>query len=154
MKTLIKDKKGAMYIIVAFSCVFLIFVVMLILEVLRVYDIRQHLHDELYRASNIAVKAAMLDSFMWDKQGRMDEVLAVNTFNDYMRNDLGLNAAFEMRKEGETVYNLIILDIRPDRNAAQLTVEAIAFADMRFFGFVGQQWEIPISVRSRNIPLF
>ena len=151
---LLKDKQGAMYTIVAMSCVFLIMTVMILSEVLRVYDIRQHLHDELYRASNIAVKTAMLDSFMWDTEGRMDEAAAVNAFYDYIHNDLGLNAALEMRQGGEVVYTLVILDIRPDGGDAQIEVDTMAFADLRFFRFLGRQWEVPVRVRSRNIPLF
>jgi len=154
MKNLIADKRGAMYIIVALSCVFLIMIAMLLSEALRVFDIRQHLQDELYRASNVAVKTAMLDSFMWDAQGRMDEGLAVTAFNDYIRNDLGLNAAYEMWRGGELIYTLVILDIRPDNAAAQIEVDAIAFADLCYFRFLGQKWEVPINVRSRNIPLF
>lgn len=153
MNKLIADRRGAMYTIVALSCVFLILIVMMLSEVLRVFDIRQHLHDELYRASNLAVKTAMLDSYMIDVEGRMNEVVAVTAISDYIRNDLGLNAAYEMLRDGEIVYTLTILDIRPDGMEAQIEVDAIAFADFRFFRFLGQQWEVPVRVRSRNIPL-
>ena len=154
MKKLIRDKRGDMYIIVALSCVLLIMAVMILSEVLRVYDIRQHLHDELYRASNIAVKTAMIDSFMWDVEGRMDESAAVAAFNGYLHSDLGLNGALEMVRDGEVVYRLNIIEIRPNGSAAALEVDAVAFADLAFFRFLGQQWEIPIRVVSRNIPLF
>lgn len=154
MKKLIKDNRGDMYAVVALSCVFLIMVVMILSEVIRVFDIREHLNDELYRAANISVKTAMLDSFMWDREGRMDETVAVNSFNDYLRNDLGLNARLEMVRGGEVIYELKIIDMRPDGDNARLEVDAIAFADMQFFRFLGQRWQIPIKVVSRNIPLF
>jgi len=59
-----------------------------------------------------------------------------------------------MRRSGEIIYTLTILDIRPDGIEAILEVDAIAFAGLQFLSFLGQQWEIPIRVVSRNIPIF
>ena len=151
---LINGKRGEMYILVAFVLILALAGALFVSEITRVFNLRQHLSDELYRAANLGVKTAMYDSYMWDSHGHLDEAAAVAAFYDYLRGHLGLNNALETRGDGGLVYRVVILDIRADKTTARLEVDAVVFAPLAFFTMFGQEWEIPIRVVSRNMALF
>lgn len=152
IKNITKDEKGSLHIALLFVAIFIIAVALLVVEYFRVMGIHQHLDDELYRASNIAVKQAMYDSYMWDEKGKIDETIAIDAFYDYLVNDLGLNSNLEKFENQELVYTLVIKDMRVDSDKARMYVTATAYASPAFKMW-DEKWEIPIKVMSRNIPM-
>lgn len=153
MKKLLKDKSGDLNGFTILLFVMILVIALFLTEYMRVYDLQQHLNDELYRASNLAIKQATLDSYLWDRSSRIDEAVAFDEFYNYLNNDLGLNSALEKYEDGKLIYSLDIESITPDFDNARLEVHARVFADPAFFSF-GLQWEFPIRVLSRRIEFF
>jgi len=153
MKKLINDRSGELHLVAVFLFVALLAIALFITEYLRVFDLRQHLDDELSRAVNLGVKHAMYDSYMWDREEQLDEGKAIASFYEYLHKTLGLNPALQKIEDGEIVYSLVIDNINVSGANARMGVSATAFADAAFFTF-GRQWEIRVNVLSRNIPLY
>lgn len=150
MKKFIQDSCGAMHITTLLICVIVAVVALGATEVFRVQGIHEHLQDELYRASNVAIKAAMYDSYRIDGVSRFDESKAVEAFYDYLYNDLGLNSSIEKWEQGELVYRLKISDIKVNGQTTRMTIDGVAYADTSF-NLINQKWEVPVAVTSRNM---
>lgn len=150
MKKFINDSRGAMHITTILLCVLVALIALGTTEVFRVQGIHEHLQDELYRASNVAIKAAMYDSYRIDGVSKFDESKAVEAFYDYLYNELGLNSSFEKWEQGQLVYRLEISDIKVNGQTTRMTIEGVTYADTSF-NLINQKWQVPVEVTSRNM---
>lgn len=148
---LCRDEKGSSYLLIlAFTFLILIFFIVG-MEVSRVHDIREHIYDEMYRASNLAIKKAMYDSYRIDSSSKFDETIAKNSFEEYLLEDLNLTSSYEkLDEDGNEVYSLKIDDIKLDGDNARMEVKATVYAKPSF-NLWSSNWEIPLNIKSRNI---
>lgn len=120
-------------------------------EVMRVHDLKEHLEDEIYRASNLAIKTAMYDSYRIDSISKFDEQIAVEYFYSYLEKDLDLSSSMEkFQDNGDLAYKLTISDVSVNGDTVRMNVKAIAYAPT-LFHLWDSQWEIPIDILSRNM---
>lgn len=146
-----KDERGSLYIFILIFLFLIICVMLITSEVMRVHDLKEHLDDEIYRASNLAIKTAMYDNYRIDSTSKFDEQVAVAYFKDYLKKDLGLNESYEKSADnGETAYKLVINSIDVNGDTVRMNVKATAYSKA-MFNLWDQEWEIPIDILSRNI---
>ena len=149
MKKLLKDRSGSMYMIVVLFMALIGLVILIVTEIMRIHSIASHVETELSRAVNIAVEAAMYDSWRMDKYGELDPAVARNEFYNYLYADLGLNGSHEMHNGGDRIYRIqftgVTTEAIPPRMEAKGTVHIRSL-----FSFILPETEVPFSVRSRN----
>lgn len=150
MKKLLNCKKGSMHIALIFIVIFLLGAALIGIEIFRINGINQHLNDELYRATNLAVKTAMYDSWRQDHISKFDNAIAYEAFYDYLYNELKLNRNLEKYENGEEIYNLTINEMNIDGENVRMNVKATATAKS-IFNFWSENWIVPIDVTSRNM---
>lgn len=154
MERLIKDKiketSGASSVI----AVGLIFIFLLIgffaTDALRVFAIQENVSDELYRASNLSIKAAMYDSDRHDAVSHFDENVAKNTFYTCLYENLNLNSNLERWEDGDLEYRIVIDQLDMDGINSRLSVSATVYSPSKFFNGV-VTWDFPVKVKSRNM---
>lgn len=145
------DQRGSMFIGVILLVGLIVSLALIVSEVLRVYDLHEHLNDEIYRASNLAIKTAMHDSYRIDGVSKFDEKIAVDYFYSYLENDLKLNASSEkLEDDGDVAYKLVINSVEVNGDTVRMKVKATAYASP-LFNLWNNKWEIPLEIVSRNI---
>lgn len=145
-----QDHRGSMQLSLIILLGIIVGIGGVVTEVLRVHGIQEHLSDELYRASNLAIKTAMYDSWRIDHISRFDEDTAMDAFYDYLQNELKLTANNEKIVDGKVQYKLVVNNISVNGVAVRMHVEATAYSTP-IFRFLDFQWELPINVTSRNM---
>lgn len=149
VKKIVKNSHGSMYLMTLGIVVFMLFISIIVIEILRVNSIQNNLEYELQRAINIAVEEAMYDTYRQDKLGRLDVARAKIIFYDYLKNDLMLNAELEKYKDDDKIYFLEINSLNATDNPAKLQVKGTAKIKS-VFTFLQTEIEVPFSISSRN----
>lgn len=151
IRKLVKEQSGSLYILTLIFLFLIVFTMLIFTEVLRVHDLKEHLDDEIYRASNLAIKTAMLDSYRIDSRSKFDEQVAIDYFYSYLKKDLELNSKGEQyQSNGDLVYNLVINEIYVNGDTVRMNIKATAYAKP-LFNLWDNKWVIPLDILSRNI---
>lgn len=149
IRKLLNDKNGSMHLLLIFIICFMIGASLIVSEAFRINSINEHLNDELNRAANISIQAAMYDSYRQDVENKFNEESAEQNFYDYLYNEMQLDSHLRKYSSGKLVYTVIINELNIDGETGRLNLKATAFVPS-LFGF-GQDFEVPINITSRNI---
>lgn len=151
-QNLLTDRRGELIFGVLGFFALLLLLTIIFGEIFKANSMYDQLDDQLNRGVNLAVKTAMYDSYRQDKKNKMDVDVAKREFYNYLHNDMKLNNALEKLSAGQEpyAYKLIIKDqdVKVDDNA-RMTVKATAYVPI--MGMASMQWELPITVKSRNM---
>jgi hypothetical protein len=147
---LYKDKSGAMFVYVLVILTFLFSFSLIIGEYYRIHSIQRHGEYNIQRAVNISVEEAMYDSFRQDKLGRLDTARARQNFNNYLRQEIGLNAAMQMREGSDILYTLQLNTITATEDPPRLNVRGVIIIPSAY-PFLAGDAEVPFNISSRNV---
>lgn len=121
----------------------------IIMEIYRIHSIQSHVEYEVQRAVNIAVEDAMHDTWRQDKYGKLDILLTVEGFYDYLYHDLELTPSLEKIDSGKTIYQLELLKVTPVHEPPKLTVQGNIKLKSAF-DFLAGEVTVPFTIASRN----
>ncbi len=150
MTKALKNKTGSAYLITLFIVIFIMTISSLVLEMSRIYNLQESLEYELQRAINISLEIATLDDSRVDKNSHLDIAYVSSVFDDYLKNDMGLNSNNEKIVDDEIMYKVKINNFIKTENPAQLSVEAEVIINNVFSNIVPKT-TIPIKVQSKNL---
>jgi hypothetical protein len=92
----------------------------------------------------------MLDSFRQDKLGRLDTTRARQNFNNYLRQEVGLNAAMQMRSGGDVIYTLRVDTVTATEDSPRMNVRGSIIIPSAY-PFLAGDVEVPYNISSRNV---
>lgn len=149
-KNLLTDRRGELIFGVLGFIALLLLLTIVFGEIFKANSMYDKLDDQLNRGVNLAVKTAMYDSYRQDKKNKMDVDVAKREFYNYLHDDMKLNNALEKLSDGQKpyAYKLVIKDVQMDKDA-RMTVKAAVYVPI--MGMPGMQWDLPITVKSRNM---
>jgi len=147
----LQEKKGGSTLMTMFFCIIVLGIGLFLSDYFRAFTLQENLSDELYRASNLAIKTAMYDSYRIDSVSKYDEDVCYDAFYDYLHDDMNLNSRLEKyADDGELEYRLTINHMELDGDGTRLAIRATIYTPPRYFS----QWftyEFSIRVKSRNM---
>lgn len=151
IKNLMKDKKGDMVIFLCVLVVSTFGLAMLVTEYQKAFGMEDYLETELNRAVNISIKQAMYDSYRQDYSNKLNPSVAKKVFNDYLKQNMGLNDNLEKFSDHSRTheYQIKIKDMQIDGENATMQVEAVAYLPTIFKGL--PEWKLPMNVKSRSM---
>lgn len=152
MKKLLKDERADV-LVSTLIVLFIVFVIAFFaLYSSHIYDMHEHISEQIERSLNIAIKEAMQDGYRLDAESYISAVDTQNYFYDSLEKDMKLNSNLEMMKYGKVVYAIKINSIDVSEDEARAKVKGIATYEGNF-GFFKRDISIPINVKSKNMRL-
>jgi len=119
-------------------------------EYMRTHTMQTKVEQQLIQASNVAIEAAMIDSFRQDREGHIDYQMAVDVFYSYLKYEMGLDNSFMLyRDDGKLMYRLEGIDLDFIETPPAITLKCTLIAPS-IFTFFTADIVVPLDIRSKN----
>jgi hypothetical protein len=119
-------------------------------EYMRTHTMQTKVEQQLIQASNVAVEAAMHDSFRQDKEGHLDYQRAVDVFYSYLHYEMGLDNNFMLyRDDGMLLYRIVGIDLTFVETPPAISLRCTLIAPSIFTFFTGEI-VVPFEIQSKN----
>ena len=135
---------------IVFLLIFLV-VLSVTVEFGRAVFVKDHVEQDLNRALNIAVAMSMKDEYRRDHISSIDTAVADTAFQEYLHDEMALNASLQHVMDGQLQYAITIRTLSIEETPPRMTLTAtLHIPNQMLTDLVNVQLDLPLTISSRN----